>query len=268
MRRRLLPLLLIVALLLPAATASAAPVAANDPPVGVLLIGGIGSNAGSTTEKFAGLTALLDARAGRANSTFTYPYDSCMALSDAEAQLATVLRAVQALPNLNGGRLALVGHSRGGLVAFQTLLDYPDVVPMVSALVAIDTPFLGVSSGKALAFDLDPNAPTCEPAMGELIDRRVNADSWAAWNAQGVNQLMGQGVRVQAIGNRSDCVYNLSVCHTFWGSFVSDDTWAQGLATGPVQRWYNIAGQGVSASHSAVMHDQRAVQDIADFIGF
>lgn len=237
----------------------------SSPGPGVLLLGGIGSDASIMGYTFSDLPAALTRLDGLPPSSIRlFTYATCGALSDAEAQLAAKLRDLRSQRAFS--TVALIGHSRGGLVAFQMSLDYPDIGSYVSSVVAVDTPFLGVSSGKAFASEFQYG--DCEPAMTELVGRRAAQDLWAVANAANVNYLLGLGVRVRAIGNQSDCAYNLSVCHDFWGAFSSDDTGSQAVvAPGPVQRWYDVpSSQGISASHSAAFHNEAVLEDIAKVV--
>jgi len=261
----------------PSATSPAAPPAAQSfvPHLGqgVMFLSGIGTDSATAAQNFAALQYTLGVRDKlAAMSVLQFSYSgykawgadaSCAALGDTEANLAAQLRGLRDQHTFD--HLALIGHSRGGLLAFQVGVDYPDLVPFVNAVVAVDTPFLGVSSGKADIYDLNY---ICEPALSELTARRASADQWSAWNAQGVDFLLGHGVRVRAIGNKSDCVYNPIACHAVLGSFFGDDSWAEAVSSSPtVQHWYDVpTNGGILASHSVVLTSPDVLADIATVV--
>jgi pimeloyl-ACP methyl ester carboxylesterase len=188
----------------------------------VLFVGGYGSNLATVAESFA---ALRSAFAGHDSSTtfaqFSYTgwnAQACAPLSyqsaDTAQDLATserrLLDTIYALQNQCGaGRIVVVGHSLGGLVAFHALADSP--MAQVSDIVTIDSPLGGVPP---VQLQTCVDAGLCDdgPISGVLSGLFTQWDQTARDNAARVGKLAAAGIRVTAWGNQSDCLYAPAQC--------------------------------------------------------
>jgi pimeloyl-ACP methyl ester carboxylesterase len=194
---------------------------------GIVFVGGYGSDLVSASSEFASLRAELGARDEHI-SFVQYSYagwdsDGCGATpppygpgdtaQDLESSKRTLIFMLQALRSACGlQRIAVIGHSLGGLVAFHALADQP--VEGVSDLVTIDSP-LGGASRVQLASCVEVGLCSEGPITAFLADLNVAWAQTAADNAARVARLEAAGTRVSAWGNQSDCLYDLSRCLPF-----------------------------------------------------
>jgi pimeloyl-ACP methyl ester carboxylesterase len=195
--------------------------------VAVVFVGGYGSNLASATADFGSIQAALIDRGARV-SFVQYSYGGWHAPSCGQAQpqytpddtaqdielskrnLIGTLRMLRS--ECAASRIVVIGHSLGGLIAFQALADQP--VPGVTDIVTIDSPLGGISPEivwSCVDFGLCIDGP--------IVAYLANLNS--AWsqteldNAAKAEKLAIAGTRVSAWGNQSDCFYNLAVCAPF-----------------------------------------------------
>ena len=153
MRRRLLALAMAVALSLPVLPAQAQ----EAHPLAVVLVGGYGSDFDEASGQFSALrAAILDRSPDAVVVQYSYAgtsFDGCSASPTPYARAATaqdVETSKQILRDTVAGlesdcdvvRVAIVGHSLGGLIAFQTADGTS--LPKVSDVVTVDSPLGGV----------------------------------------------------------------------------------------------------------------------------
>ena len=165
-------------------------------------------------------------------------------------------------------RFALVGHSLGGLVAVFGM-DHPSV----KAVVALDSPLMGVGSGKArwLDFLLADLGGCPAPALGQLA--RMEADpTWPQTLQGSVASFQARGGRIATLGNEQDCYYDPPNCPHLcvWFGFVGclffvpeADTQVVPNADVP---WLYKLGNGGSYGHDLILYHADAVALVAAFV--
>jgi pimeloyl-ACP methyl ester carboxylesterase len=195
---------------------------AASPPTTVLFVGGYGSDLATVGDAFAPLRAALAAR--DPNTKFAqYSYNgwngqACAPLDyqsvDTGQDFATsekrLLDTVYLLHAQCGAeRIAVVGHSLGGLIAFHALSDSP--MGEVTDVVTIDSP-LGGAPPSVIRTCVDAGFCADGPVTGALSDLYTQWDQTAQANATRVNELAAAHIRVTAWGNQGDCLYAPSRC--------------------------------------------------------
>jgi pimeloyl-ACP methyl ester carboxylesterase len=198
----------------------AAPSLAASPTTTVLFVGGYGSTFASAAQSFVPLRAALQSRdANLKFALYSYAgwsgctprdYDDVATGQDFELSKQRLLETINALRNACGaGRVVVIGHSLGGLVAFRALSDNP--MAEVTDVVTIDSPLGGAPSDEMqtcvdLGFCVDG------PVTGVLAGLHGAWDQTARDNGDRVTRLKAAGTRVTAWGNLSDCLYAPTVC--------------------------------------------------------
>jgi hypothetical protein len=206
----------------------------------VLLVGGVESLVGAGT--WDNLEQLLP---GRPVSEFKYnaggPLDeataTCQGTAQSRSLLASTLRAAR---DAGVPHIALVGHSLGGVLAVDTLVENPDLVPFVNSVVAFDSPFGGINTWSWVRFGAD-----CQ-STNELIERRYHEPEWQQWYDQQLPALLDRGLLLRIISNDLDtpigwehqCICDLNV------------------------NW-RVAVDGPNLGHSAVFYDPATLSRIA-----
>jgi len=246
--------------------------------VAVVFVGGYGSNLASATADFAPIKAALVDRGARVSFVqFSYggwhapscgqsqpdytPDNTAQDIELSKRNLIGTLRMLRA--ECAASRIVVIGHSLGGLVAFQAVADQP--VPGVTDIVTIDSPLGGISPDivwSCVDFGLCIDGP--------IVAYLANLNS--AWsqteldNAAKATQLALTGTRVSAWGNQSDCFYNLAVCAPFvralFGNVDARETQWLGIPDA-IRRDY-VSPRRLSSlriSHKAVL--STAASDIA-----
>ena len=275
----LLGLLLVVAAGV-APAAAAAPDEARLQPVTVLFAGGYGSTLSSAADDFAAIRSALEARGTRLSfAQFSYAgwnsagcgqtppaYGPADTAQDIELSKRNLLGTVHMLlsPGCGAQRIVVIGHSLGGLVAFQALAEQP--VPEVTDILTIDSPLGGVMPEivwSCVDFGLCAEGPVVAYLAG------LNS-AWAQTavdNASKAERLFAAGTKVSAWGNVSDCFYNLAVCAPFVRSLFGSDLDARETQwlgiPGAIRRDYVSPRRlaSVAISHRAVL--LTAAADIA-----
>jgi pimeloyl-ACP methyl ester carboxylesterase len=190
----------------------------------VLFVGGYGSTLAGATLDFAPLQAALAAH-DRTTSFAQYSYlgwnsqtcqpmnydaaDTAQDLGISERRLLDTIFLLSTQCGSGAGRVIVIGHSLGGLVAFHALSDNP--MGQVTDVVTIDSPLGGAP---ATAVDTCVDAGFCEqgPVSGELAGLYGAWDQTTSDNAARVAHLTAVGIRVTAWGNQDDCLYAPTVC--------------------------------------------------------
>jgi pimeloyl-ACP methyl ester carboxylesterase len=243
----------------------------------VVLVGGYGSNLASAAQLFAPLQAALLARDPRtAFVFFSYvgshvqgctstptPYsatDTAQSLMSSQAVLQSLLQSLMASC---ANRIAVVGHSLGGLVAFRTLSDQPSA--HVFDVVSVDSP-LGGAPASAINLCVDAGFCAAGAAADDLGHLQSNWPQTTQDNASRDSRIVAAGTRMSAWGNESDCLYNLGLCTTFAADALQtvDVTETQWLGIKRAIRGnYAFAPHlwNIPASHAAVL--ENAAADIA-----
>ncbi|HEY2596031.1 MAG TPA: alpha/beta hydrolase, partial [Chloroflexota bacterium] len=192
----------------------------------VVLVGGYGSNLASTTQAFAPLEAALLARDPRtAFVFFSYvgsnvqgcastptPYsatDTAQSLMASQAELQSLLQSLMASC---ADRVAVVGHSLGGLLGFRTLSDQPSV--RVYDVVSVDSP-LGGAPASAINLCIDTGLCAAGAVADDMAHLYGNWSQTMKDNAARDARVTSAGTRMSAWGNESDCLYNIELCTTF-----------------------------------------------------
>jgi pimeloyl-ACP methyl ester carboxylesterase len=270
-RRYLLVLLALMTLL--ARPASAQEVAGN--PIVFVFIAGYGTNVATASRLFAPLQSALAARnpnvsfvrysytgtniTGCAGTPSAYrPSDTAQDIEVSKRILRETLSALQ--DGCEVDRIVVVGHSLGGLIAFQTLAENPE--SRVSDVVTIDSPLGGVPM----------------PLVRSCIDVGLCADGavvahlaglYGAWGETATDNtvraaaLAAAATRVTAWGNQSDCYYALALCNSFsrmlLAGFDARQTQWLGIARS-VHKDYPFAPYpwNIPASHTAVLLNSAA----------
>lgn len=210
-----------------AATPAAAQQAAVASDLTVVFVGGYGANLATATSDFSWLKAALAARSS--NAAFVqYSYaglsgQGCAASPAAYSAVDTaqdiaiskrnLVATLQTLHQSCGANhVVVIGHSLGGLVAFQALADQP--LPGVTDLITIDSP-LGGAPADEIQTCIDWGLCADGPVAGYLAELRNDWSQTSADNAAKAARLAEAGVRVSAWGNPSDCLYNAAACMPF-----------------------------------------------------
>src|SRR4051794_36281207 len=224
--RRLVLLMASLASLLLLPTQVLAASASVSSPTTVVFVGGYGSSLASATLNFAPLRAALLAHDSATTfAQFSYQgwnAQTCEPLNYTSADtgqdlgvserklLDTVyLLSTQCAAGAGGGRVVLIGHSLGGLIAFHALSD--NSMHQVSDIVTVDSP-LGGAPASAVDMCIDTGMCAEGPVGAELARLFGNWDQTARDNATRVSRLANEGIRVTAWGNQDDCLYAPTVC--------------------------------------------------------
>jgi alpha/beta hydrolase fold len=170
--------------------------------VGVMVVGGLGS-----TPDESNWSQLWQTLGGSvARYTFAYTGGgwaanpeaeqraSCQSPATSKGELAAWLRLIRAAHEVD--HVSLVGHSLGGVLVVDTLIENPDLVPFVNTVVAVDSPFGGITEWSWVTFGFK-----CQSA-NELMERRAVAVQ--GWYDTYLPALLNRGLTVRAIVNTLD----------------------------------------------------------------
>jgi pimeloyl-ACP methyl ester carboxylesterase len=209
------------------AVTCAKPVSAGPRPLAVVFIAGYGSDLANAEVVFSPLQAALTARNPNVafvhfsytGTTFTgceatpSPYRPADTAQDIEVSKQILRETLSALKAACGAdRIAIVGHSLGGLIALEALGD--QTVPGVSDLVTVDSPLGGVPLPIIRAC-IDSGFCVDGAVVKYLAGLYVTWGGSAADNATRAAALAAAATRVSAWGNQSDCFYDVALCSTF-----------------------------------------------------
>ena len=239
-------------------------------PVAVVLLGGYGADLDEATAQFAELRGAIAARVPGAvlvqYSFLGTGFDGCTAVPASYMRadtaqpielskrvLAETLAALdEACPT---ERVVLVGHSLGGLIAFDLVADGP--VPRVTDLFMVDSPLGGVPD-RLVRVCIDTGF-CAEGAVAEhLVALNARALRLEADNAARAAALAATGVQVSAWGNDQDCFYNLALCSPFTrllvGSVDARETQWLGIPN-TVRKSFSMPRglDSIGPSHTAVL---------------
>jgi len=224
-----------------------APIAATAAPADgtlVMFVGGLDSGYA------AGWDAMVAAFGPLPWTAFSYagkpyaPYQreqTCQPLGYSEWFLKAQIDALRG----RYGHVVLVGHSIGGVLAFD-VGSRPDEADFVSKIVTIDAPLLGVHSWERWIGQNALNAG-CR-VLSDLRYRQLSPYWRPNLSAMAVNDLT-RGQQLFVIVNAAD-------------SAVDPDE--QSIPDVAVNYFWNVADAGLS--HSAVLGDADSIQQIAQFI--
>ncbi len=254
---------------------AASPSTPGGPASVVVLVAGYGSDLAVASQQFAPLQAALLARDARTTFVF-FSYvgsqvqgcastparyssmDTAQSLVSSEKLMRTLLDTLAASCN---ARIAIVGHSLGGLVAFRTVSDAPS--NRVSDLLAVSSPLGGAPLATSnLCIDVGLCAPG--PVVDELGQLFAASPQTATDNAARDSRIRATGTRVSAWGNDSDCLYYVSLCTSFDAISGVDARQTQWLGVSrAIHRNYAFAPHlwNIPASHTAVL--ENAAADLA-----
>jgi pimeloyl-ACP methyl ester carboxylesterase len=193
-------------------------------PLAVVFLAGYGSSLTSAEIVFAPLQAALATRNpdvafvqySYTGTTFSgcdatpSPYEPSDTAQDIEVSQRLLSETLASLKdNCDADRIAIVGHSLGGLVALLALSDQP--VPGVSDLVTVDSPLGGVPL-PLLRTCIDSGFCTDGPVVSYLAGLYADAPGTAQDDAARAATLAASATRVSAWGNQSDCYYRVALC--------------------------------------------------------
>jgi pimeloyl-ACP methyl ester carboxylesterase len=217
------PLLcLICALALAAGVlASAMPVDASpSAPAGrtaILFVGGLGSTYATSSRAFQTLQSALVASRGYAESDFSlFSYDqqnadqydpllTCAPVAVSEAALGARIADLQAA---GAAHVVLVGHSLGGVLAYDVAASATD--GFISGVVTVDSPLGGLSGWRAGLVQMAERSTGAScPALDDLQQRDASP-AWQPWLTSSANALLNRSVAVVVVTNAADAVVPLS----------------------------------------------------------
>jgi pimeloyl-ACP methyl ester carboxylesterase len=185
-------------------------------PRAVVFIGGFGSDFGGTVFNFAGLASELVARGWSREDLYYFSYDpaypefyaqskTCQPLAVSKDKLGGMLLWLRDVKGYSS--VALVGHSMGGVLAWDILDGKPELsragAPLIRSVITVDSPLGGVGSLDGLMMQFMTDAPTC-PVADELQSRLLMGEAWQKQLNDGTLAALGRGVRVSAIVNDAD----------------------------------------------------------------
>jgi pimeloyl-ACP methyl ester carboxylesterase len=195
---------------------------AETAPKTVLFVGGYGSSLATVSDAFAPLRAAFTASAPdtqfaqysytgwNAQTCAPRAYQSADTGQDFETSKRLLLETIYLLHTRCGAeRIVVVGHSLGGLIAFQALADNP--MSEVSEVVTIDSPLGGVPASE-VRLCVETGLCASGPITKVLSDLYINWDATTQENTARVSSLAAAGIRVTAWGNEGDCLYAPSLC--------------------------------------------------------
>lgn len=238
--------------------------------VAIVLVGGYGSDLAFTIGLFSPLrNALKDRNPDVLVVHYSYagtafggcsatpspygPVDTAQDIEVSKALFRETLAALHAACDVE--RIAIVGHSLGGLIAFEAAAGLSDLG--ISDVVTIDSPLGGVPEG-VIQTCIGIGYCTDGSIANYLAALYANTPAVERTNAARAAELASAGTRVSAWGNQSDCFYNLSLCTSFARVFVgaTDGRETQWLG---IPRWvrkdYPVTRSvaNIVSSHTAVL---------------
>jgi pimeloyl-ACP methyl ester carboxylesterase len=205
----------------------ARPATAGPHPLAVVFLAGYGSDLASADSVFSPLQAALAARnpnvafvqysytgtsfSGCDSTPSPYrPLDTAQDIEVSKRILRDTLAALRGTCDVD--RIAIVGHSLGGLVALQALGDQS--VPGVSDVVTVDSPLGGVPL-PLIRTCIDSGFCADGPIVSYLAGLYAAGGGTAADNTARAAALAAVATRVTAWGNQSDCYYRVALCSLF-----------------------------------------------------
>jgi pimeloyl-ACP methyl ester carboxylesterase len=247
-----------------------APCEVSCAPLAVVLVGGYGTDLDRATEQFADIRkALVDRNPATLIVQFSYAatqFDGCRAqplvyspsdtAQDIQASIRILRETLAALEDAcRPQRVVIIGHSLGGLIAFDALDGTP--LAHVSDLVTIDSPLGGVPERliqTCIVIDFCPYGPVAD----QLADLYARSSSLQTDNARRAADLIQSGVQVSAWGSSGDCFYDVSLCAPIARAFVGQIDARESQWFGMpdvVRKDYPVTKSlaSIAVSHTAVM---------------
>jgi pimeloyl-ACP methyl ester carboxylesterase len=217
----------------------------------VLLVGGIGSNPMSPL--FAILRSDLTGSLGYQGDIWDFSYDpasapvytpaeTCQPLAQSRGLLVGALRWLR---SQGYGSAVVVGHSLGGVLAFDALASNPDLSPFVREVITVDSPLGGTYSGSAFVEALRYDLPNCQAVQ----DIGVRDPDWVTGAA---GAMLARGTTPMIVVNPND-----------WAV-----SWSFQMVPGSLAVNYVWPSSDGGSNHSAVLQaNPAAVWQIAQWIG-
>jgi len=160
---------------------------------------------------------------------------------------------------------ALIGHSLGGLVAITAMKD-----ERVTAIVTLDSPLMGVESGKT---GLESLAGGCSgPVLNELNGMH-NDSGWPQRIQTAVTSYQARGGRVATLGNEQDCLYDPPQCPDrcaillFLGCLLFADETSTQIIPNANSHFLFALGNRTDWGHDVILHDPTAINYVVSFVG-
>jgi pimeloyl-ACP methyl ester carboxylesterase len=233
------------------------PVAASPaPPSGrtaVLFVGGLGSTYTTSGQAFRTLQNALVASQGYADSDFAlfsydqqHPtqYDPLLTCAPVDASEAGLRSRVADLQAAGAEHVVLVGHSLGGVLAYDVAAHATD--GFISGVVTVDSPLGGLSGWRAnLVRMAERSTGASCPALDELQQRDASP-TWQPWLTSSASALVDRSVVVVVVTNAADALVPLS---------------SQGLPGAGVDHPLNLVTNGLN--HASVLTVPAAAAQIA-----
>jgi pimeloyl-ACP methyl ester carboxylesterase len=196
-------------------------------PLAVVFLAGYGSDLETAEIVSSPLQAALAARNPNvAFVTYSYtgtnftgcaatpsPYRPSDTAQDIEVSKRILRETLTALEQTcDVARIAVVGHSLGGLIALQALGEQSE--PAVSDLITVDSPLGGVPL-PLIRTCIDSGFCADGPVVSYLAGLYAASAGTAEDNAARAATLASAATRVTAWGNQSDCYYRVALCSAF-----------------------------------------------------
>lgn len=246
MRRLLTGLLLGLVL-----TSSAAPAVAAGR-TAILFVGGLGSTPQGTTQNMALVSAALPDLGYAPSDVYQFSYDpqawdyaaglTCQPIAQSEQQLGG---AVRGLLEAGYGGVVLVGHSLGGVLAFDLL-----GAPGVRKVVTVDAPLGGLGSTRALLSDANWSG-YC--AADDDLRARHASPGWPDHLAALGQSAVARGVGLLVVANADDAVVPIA-SQSLPG--LAGVTW-----------WVQVTDGTGLINHAAVLNTWSTAAALAQWIG-
>lgn len=188
------------------------------------------------------------------------PYGACDADRSIAASEGTLSSFLTGFQTTHVGRMTVVGHSLGGLLAYMLPTSSPGPFRL-RTVVTIDAPLHGITSEGASGLSLF--------GCGSAAAEDMASMGLSVTDQRPLAGLRSWGARVATVGNDQDCTYFLNMCTGgladlfLSGRDIRFTQWAPSDWTPSFSVW----GQGITGSHSALLDDEGAMNQVANFIG-
>jgi pimeloyl-ACP methyl ester carboxylesterase len=183
-------------------------------------------------------------------SVVSHPYtieQTCAPTKNSEDQLASMLRYLH--DNHLADHVVLVGHSLGGVIAYDVAANHPELTPFIHSVVTVDSPLGGIGGLRASGADIlyGPNN-TCASA-DELYNREAASDQTQQWLGQSASALAARGVKLVVVNNPND-------------GFVTQEEQQVPATAGNANLSLSVSLPNTDSNHSAVLFDPTSVHEL------
>lgn len=162
-------------------------------------------------------------------------------------------------------RFWIVGHSLGGVMAFDAAGQLAGSSTHVDGVVTLDSPLAGIGRGKALLASFFKVGGCSPDAVLDALATRDISQNLAVRGAA-ARSLRATGVHIDTFGSTTDCFYNPSACG--YGTFgFSDDRQTQTLSDADQSALFAIPLPRTTDGAVNVMATHAAILTYADLIG-